>query len=80
MENENVVHTHRNVNGKKIEIMKFADKWVKLEDIILSEATKPRKPNPKREILKHIFTKPEVSHRIVIEDTNKWIKKFNIKR
>lgn len=53
---------------------------MKLEDIILSEATKPRKPNPKREILKHIFTKPEVSHRIVIEDTNKWIKKFNIKR
>lgn len=45
-EYEDVVHRHRNTNVKKIEIMKFSDKWVKLEDIILNEATKPRKPNP----------------------------------
>ena len=40
MDKEDVVHLHK---GKNIDILKFAGKWVDLENIILSEVTQIQK-------------------------------------
>ena len=45
MDKENV-HLHNGVQQKKkIDILKFADTWMDLENIILSEATQTQKDN-----------------------------------
>ena len=43
MDTENVVHLHNGVTIKNNEFMKFLDKWMDLEDIILSEVTQSQK-------------------------------------
>ena len=45
MDTENVVHLHNEVYTaiKNNEFMKFLDKWMDLEDIILSEVTQSQK-------------------------------------
>ena len=45
MDTENVVHLHNGVYSaiKNNEFMKFLDKWMYLEDIILSEVTQSQK-------------------------------------
>ena len=47
MEKENVVHLHNGVlhSRKNNDILKFAGKWMELENIILSEATQTQKDN-----------------------------------
>ena len=44
---ENVVHLHNGVlhSRKNNDILKFAGKWMELENIILSEATQTQKDN-----------------------------------
>ncbi|KAL6049620.1 hypothetical protein STEG23_012434, partial [Scotinomys teguina] len=60
MDEENVVHTHNRVllsGKKKNDIMKFAGKWMELENIILNEATSilmQQTPLNKDSILYHI--------------------------
>ena len=47
MDKENVVHLHNGVlhSRKNNEILKFAGKWMELEDNILSEVTQTQKDN-----------------------------------
>ena len=46
LDKENVVHLHNGVlHGRKNDILKFVDKWMDLENIILSEVTQTRKDN-----------------------------------
>ena len=43
---ENVVHLHNGVlHSRKNDIFKFADKWMELENIILSEVIHTQKEN-----------------------------------
>jgi hypothetical protein len=45
MDTENVVHLHNGIlfSYLKKGIMNFADKWMELENVILSEATQTKK-------------------------------------
>jgi hypothetical protein len=45
MDIENMVHLHNGVHAviKNNEFMKYLDKWIDLEDIILSEVTQSQK-------------------------------------
>ena len=47
MDEENVVHFHNGVlhSMKKNDILKFAEKWMELENTILSEWTQIQKDN-----------------------------------
>ena len=47
MDKENAVHLHNGVlhRRKKKDILKFAGKWMELENIILSEVTQTQKDN-----------------------------------
>ena len=47
MDKENVIHLHNGVlqSRKNNDILKFADKWMELENIILSEVTQTQKDN-----------------------------------
>ena len=47
MDKENVVHLHSGVlhSRKNNDILNFADKWMELENIILSEETQTQKDN-----------------------------------
>ena len=47
MDKENVVHLHNGVldNRKKNNILNFADKWMELENINLSEETPTQRDN-----------------------------------
>ena len=47
MDNENVVHLHNGVlhSRKNNNILKFAGKWMELENIILSKVTQTQKDN-----------------------------------
>ena len=40
---ENVVHLHNGVHSRKNDTLKFAGKWMDLENIILSEVTQTQK-------------------------------------
>jgi hypothetical protein len=46
MDKENMVHLNNGILAiKNNDIMKFADKWMELEKIILNEVTQNRKTN-----------------------------------
>ena len=47
MDKENVLHLHNGVlhSRKNNDILKFAGKWMELENIILSEVTQTQKDN-----------------------------------
>ena len=56
MDEETVVHLHNRVNvpqwsGGKIVILKFAGKWINLENIMLSETTQTQKDRYKMYLL-----------------------------
>ena len=45
IEKENVVYLHKRAHSRKNNILKFAGKWMELENIILSEVTQTQKDN-----------------------------------